>query len=112
MSRGRCSPEARAACPLMRRKCFSDSHHLYYEARHYQTKTEKDFRELDVNKIQLCRAVHDAIHASGYMPEKPAREDMIAALDGDRVLSLEERTTQLAIGQSVMQGDYLREQIA
>lgn len=103
--RGHCTAEQKAACPLMKSRCFSDTHHLAYEAKDYSTKVEKEWRELPFNKVQLCRAVHDAIHASGYKPEKPERAVMLAELaDMTSFRALQERTTQLAIGQAVMQG--------
>lgn len=77
--RGRCSPEQRAACPLTR--CLgSDLHHQAYPSSQYETKTEKRWRELPFNTVQLARCVHEAIHSSGYIPRKPAHEDMLSEI--------------------------------
>ena len=78
MSRGLCSPEQMAACPL--RRHFSDEHHLFYERRMYRTAIEKAFRELPENKVQLCRNEHNTIHATQPIPEKPSVEDMRVAI--------------------------------
>lgn len=68
MSRRECSPEQRANCPL--RKHFADEHHLFYPKRQYEG-VAAEWREMDGNKRHICRYIHDAIHASGYIPEKP-----------------------------------------
>lgn len=78
MARGKCSPEQREHCPLMQH--FSDEHHLFFPKRDYQTRVERDFRELPENKAQLCRYEHNQIHATGVIPEKPSRGDMIQAI--------------------------------
>lgn len=105
MSRGRCTLEQRAACPLIRQECFSDTHHLAYESGRYKTRVERRWRDLDFNKIDICRALHNAIHASGYVPEKPDRETMLheTFMAQTPYRALEERMTQLAIGQAVLQ---------
>lgn len=74
MSRRECSPAQKANCPLWQH--FADSHHLAYPKRAYRGDTEQDWRELPSNKRHVCRFIHDAIHASGYVPEKPSRGEM------------------------------------
>lgn len=104
MSRGRCTPEQRAACPLM--MCVgSDTHHLAYPANQYRTRIEKQWRELAFNKEQVPRCLHNAIHASGYIPEKPSRDEMLDEIwrEGRPMRALEERLTQLALGQALLQ---------
>mgnify|MGYP000935048371 CR=1 FL=1 len=56
-------------CPLD--KPHSDLHHDYYPSSVYKTKVEKEFRQLPINKEQLCRCIHNAIHAMERPPEKP-----------------------------------------
>lgn len=104
MSWGICPPESQSACPL--RRCRgTDTHHLYFERREYGTKTEKDFRELEAAKYIGERCVHEAIHASGYHPDKPDRADMITALEQNGANFItEERNRQLAIGRQVLEG--------
>lgn len=53
------------------RGCFEDVHHLFFPRRAYTTPTEKQFRELDENKVQICRALHDEEHALWEIPDKP-----------------------------------------
>jgi|GEM_PF-5309081 len=105
MSRGLCSAEQRAACPLQ--ACAgADTHHLAFEANQYRTSVERRWRELPQNKVRLARCVHEAIHYSGYYPEKPSRDVMLSELQGaDTARALSERARQLAIGQAVMQGE-------
>jgi hypothetical protein len=69
-------------CPLAntKRGCFEDIHHEFWPKRHYQTPLEKEFRELDENKVQMCRWEHEDLHRYEQPPEKPSREEMINAL--------------------------------
>lgn len=78
MSRRECSPEQQANCPL--RQHFADRHHLAYPKSAYRSEDEQDWRELPTNKRHVCRYIHDAIHASGYVPEKPSRGEMLRDL--------------------------------
>ena len=52
------------------------THHLYYPACDYKTRVEKEFRNLEVNKIAICRAIHDEIHATETPPDKPDHQFM------------------------------------
>ena len=102
--RGVCSAEAKAACPLQ--KCVgSDTHHLEYPASRSHTSVEKAWRELSFNKVQIPRCLHNTIHASGYFPERPDRQEMTGELLAEEApyRALEERLTQLAIGHAVLQ---------
>jgi hypothetical protein len=77
----------------------SDTHHLQYEAREYRTPLEKDWRELDCNKVQLPRCVHNAIHASGYKPDKPSRQEMVEEIwEHGSQRATDELNRQLEIG--------------
>jgi hypothetical protein len=102
--RGLCTAEQKAVCPLV--KCLgSDNHHLEYPAARSHTKVEKAWRELSFNQEQLPRCLHQAIHASGYLPERPSRAEMVQEIWAEEVpyRALEERMVQLAIGQAVLQ---------
>lgn len=79
--RGECL-EQRPNCPY--RTCYSDTHHLFYPRSEYRTKLEKDFRNLDENKVVICRFEHDQIHASLEVPEKPTREVMVQIIQSAR----------------------------
>ena len=59
---------------------YKDTHHIFWPAGFYKTAIEKAFRELPENKVEMCRAEHDNIHASEEPPAKPGREFMINAL--------------------------------
>lgn len=60
--------------------CFTSIHHLYWPARDYTTPLERLYRSLDENKIEMCREVHDRLHALEQPPEKPTREEMLHEL--------------------------------
>lgn len=59
--------------------CFADDHHLYFPKSWYRTKIEQEFRELFVANI--CRRIHDEIHAVTQPPPKPSRKEMKEAID-------------------------------
>jgi len=85
---------------------FQDTHHTAYPRRDYRTAVEKRWRELPVNKIQICRGLHDAIHASGYIPAKPSRDEMLAEVWGaDTGRAQSELEKQLFIGSLLLERD-------
>lgn len=102
MAKGACTPEQRAACPLVNH--YTDTHHLAFPRPDYNKGILKQWRELPINKLEICRGLHNAIHASGYEPEKPPRAEMAQEIWGgaitDRVL--DELDDQLRIGYDVM----------
>lgn len=102
----KCTEEQKAACPLFRKEHFADTHHLVYPASEYKDKLGEAWRERAFNKVQTARCLHNAIHASGYIPERPERDQMLHEVITTDVprRAIEERTRQLAIGQAVMQG--------
>lgn len=69
-------------CPFIdtERGCKSNKHHKYFPSKSYKTKLEKDFRELQDNKVQMCMWMHNVLHASTPPPEKPPREEMLKAV--------------------------------
>jgi hypothetical protein len=98
-----CTPEQMAACPLQRH--FKDIHHLAYPRNQYKTTLEKHWRDLPVNKTNICRGLHDAIHASGYVPEKPSRQDMASEIwEQGSQRATDELNRQLAIGMKALEG--------
>lgn len=70
------------------RGCFEDVHHKFWPRRAYRSTVEKEFRELDENKVKLCRDLHDAEHALWEIPDKPDIRLM-------RLAILEERNRRL-----------------
>jgi hypothetical protein len=71
-------PTPDSNCPL--KKCFGDTHHLYYPASWYKGIVELAFRNLPENKEFLCRREHNERHATEEPPEKPSREFMLNAI--------------------------------
>lgn len=69
-------------CAVYRKigKCFMDIHHLYHPRRDYKTKDEKEFRELDENKVNMCRDFHNMDHAVFPPPDKPDAEFIADAI--------------------------------
>lgn len=61
--------------------CYIDEHHLFWPRRKYRDKTSRDFKNLPDNKVDLCRQVHDDIHATEQPPKKPSRNEMLGALN-------------------------------
>jgi hypothetical protein len=99
------------ACPFSGEPCpaverygghYTDEHHLYYPRSFFKSQLEQDFRNLDVNKIDIPRCLHDAIHASGYLPNKPSRDAMLLALNGYD--SAHEVERQTLLGNIVLYG--------
>lgn len=49
--------------------CFADQHHIYGRAKNHVGKIARKFAELPQNKEQLCRIVHEELHATeGVLP--------------------------------------------
>lgn len=61
--------------------CFEDLHHEAWPRRDYTTPLEKRFRNHVLNKVIICRAIHDDEHAQGLIPVKPTREEMRRFID-------------------------------
>lgn len=71
-------------CPLWdsRRGCREDVHHEFWPRQRYNG-VAKVFRELDENKVVMCRAEHEEIHAH-RPPEVPSLEVMHEAINQAR----------------------------
>ena len=61
-------------------RCRQDIHHEYWPKADYKTSVEKEFRELEINKEFICRALHNAIHARNRQSDKPSRATMLGAI--------------------------------
>lgn len=103
--RGHCTPEQKALCPLYEH--YTDTHHLVFPRNNYQSGIERRWRELDFNKENICRGLHNAIHESGYIPEKPSRDEMLSEIWAKEVpeRAIRERSLQEFIGRNFMNGD-------
>ena len=63
-------------------ECFEDLHHEAFPKSAYRTALEKQFRNHVMNKVLMCRAVHDDIHAQRLIPRKAPREEMQKLMEG------------------------------
>jgi len=86
MEREPCPPDMQARCPVFYQEgeCYEDKHHRYWPAPDYRTKNEKEFRELEVNKIIICRWLHNTLHARALPPAKPEVSFMKKAIKGEK----------------------------
>ena len=64
-------------------KCYEDIHHEAHPKDEYRTRLEKKFRMNILNKVLMCRAMHDDWHAQGLKPQKPDVATMIEFLRGE-----------------------------
>lgn len=60
--------------------CREDVHHRIFPRNQYRSGVAKEYRELEENKVRICRAEHDEIHATEYPPEKPPVAEMREAV--------------------------------
>lgn len=75
MERIPCNPET--PCTLRDTTgCFEDEHHEAYLKRDYRTKTEKKFRNHIMNRVMMCRMMHNDEHAQWLIPRKPSPQEM------------------------------------
>ena len=56
--------------------CFEDLHHEAYPKSAYRTKLEKKFRQHVMNKVVICRNLHNDGHAQNLPPKKPSPGEM------------------------------------
>jgi hypothetical protein len=103
-----CPQEARDNCPLSRGCVGQDTHHTLFPRRDYKTNVERAFRELPINKVVIPRCLHDAIHASGYVPEKPFRQEMASEMWNGAITerSQTELEHQIALGEMVLRAEW------
>lgn len=73
-----CPAEGTEFCPIFVQEgeCFEDKHHKYWPSHDYTSRTEKEFRQLEVNKVTICRWLHNTIHAVALPPEHPTNAEM------------------------------------
>lgn len=55
--------------------CYEDTHHIYKQ-HDADTPTKKRFCGLYINKLRLCREVHEQLEATVGWPEYPSVEEM------------------------------------
>lgn len=58
-----------------------DCHHLYYPRRGYRRPIEREFRNLEENKVFMCRNLHNMEHALLPPPDKPTLEEMAETIN-------------------------------
>lgn len=78
MERVPCPARDTPACPIFAQEgeCYEDKHHKYWPAPEYRSKIEKEFRQLEINKLTICRWLHNTIHAVALPPEHPTAAEM------------------------------------
>lgn len=81
MERQPCSQQQNCRLQDSRMGCREDVHHRIFPRRFYDKGIAKVFRELDENKVLICRALHEEIHATGQPPEMPTAEVMQEAIN-------------------------------
>ena len=60
--------------------CREDVHHRIFPRREYTRGIAREYRELEENKVLICRADHDEIHATEKPPVRPSYEEMREAV--------------------------------
>ncbi len=60
--------------------CREDVHHRAFMRRDYSRGIARAYRELEENKVLICRAEHEEIHATQRPPEMPSIEVMHQAV--------------------------------
>jgi len=88
MERRPCTNQEECRLAKLPRGCFEDVHHEVFPRRNYTGKLEKEYRELDINKVLGCRALHDEFHATHEPPPKPPGNVMRAAVNAARVRAM------------------------
>lgn len=63
-------------------ECFEDIHHEAFPKSAYRSALERQFRNHLMNKVLICRAIHDEIHAQRLIPRKGSREEMQLLMEG------------------------------
>jgi hypothetical protein len=84
MERVPCANQDSCRWAVLEQGCHEDKHHLFWPRQDYKTPTEKRFRELDENKVIICRNFHDEEHALFPPPDKPDLEIMRMAIAEQR----------------------------
>jgi hypothetical protein len=86
MERVPCPAANTPVCPIYQQEgeCFEDRHHKYWPSDEYSSRTEKQFRQLEVNKVDICRWLHNTIHAVALPPEHPTVAVMRKAIEAER----------------------------
>ena len=56
--------------------CREDVHHRIWPRNQYQSGVAKEYRDLEINKVRICRAQHNDIHATERPPQKLSNAEM------------------------------------
>lgn len=59
----------------------TDRHHIWFPRREYTTPLERRFRQLPCNIIRMDAQAHKLLHLNMQPPRKPARDDMLTAIE-------------------------------
>jgi len=75
--------------------CLTE-HHLYWPEHDYTgDPVSRTFHDLPVNKMLVCRKMHDDFHETEEPPPKPSREDMLQAIAECPISSAEDLVMHL-----------------
>jgi hypothetical protein len=81
-------PRANKRCPEFHKKlgCHLVSHHIFYPASLYRSELESEFRELDRNKVPMCKDEEGMLHETHPQgPPKPTTEVMLFCVQQEKV---------------------------
>ena len=89
MERVPCPAENTPVCPIFQQEgeCYEDKHHKYWPSDEYTSRVEKQFRQLEVNKVTICRWLHNTIHAVALPPEQPTVAEMRKVINAENMES-------------------------
>ena len=75
-----CQPTMECPYRLRNGGCHEDTHHQFYPDNQYHGTLERTFKNLPRFMIEVCRRLHDDIHATEPTPVKPDRDYMRAQI--------------------------------
>lgn len=81
-----CPARDTEACPIFQHEgeCYEDKHHIYWPSSEYTSRVEKQFRQLEVNKVMVCRWIHNHLHGITLPPARPTAAEMRKAINEEK----------------------------
>jgi hypothetical protein len=114
MERQPCSQQDTCRLRDSKLGCREDVHHLFFPRRDYRKGLAREFRELEENKVRICRAEHERRHATEPIPEKPSADEMRTAIALSKLVLEQEHYEQPEVdgGVAVVSTDSSTETLA